>query len=173
MKILSAILLVAALTLSASIQAAPPSDQSVEKLLELTQAGKMMDSAFAQMDGLMKASMKQVTKGKPVGAEEQAIMDRQQSKMIAIMKEEFCWEKMKDSFMKVYSQTFTQEEIDGLIAFYQSPAGIAFVAKQPELMKQTMTMMQERMGPMMKKIQQMTEETTKEVKALKAAKANQ
>ena len=55
MKTLPAILLVAALTFSASIQAAPPSDQSVEKLLELTQAGKMMDSAFAQMDGLMKA----------------------------------------------------------------------------------------------------------------------
>jgi len=170
MKILSAILLVAAFTFSASIQAAPPSDQSVEKLLEVTQAGKMMDSAFAQMDGLMKASMKQVTKGKPVGAEEQAIMDRQQSKMITIMKEEFSWEKMKASFIKIYSQTFTQEEIDGLIVFYQSPAGKAFVAKQPELMKQTMTMMQERMGPLMQKIQQMAEETAKELAAAKVQK---
>jgi hypothetical protein len=88
--------------------------------------------------------------------------------MMTIMKEELSWDKLKDGFIQVYRDTFTQEEMDGIIAFYKSPAGQAFVDKQPALMKNTMALMQQRMGPMMQKIQQMTEETAKEIKAAKA-----
>jgi hypothetical protein len=129
-----------------------------------------MDSVWAQMDGFMKTSMQQVTKGKPLSAAEQAIMDKQQTKMIAIMKDELSWAKIKDGFVQVYRETFSQVEIDGIIAFYKSPAGQAFIDKQPALMKNTMTLMQQRMGPIMQKIQQMTEETAKEIKAAKANK---
>jgi hypothetical protein len=167
MKILSTLLLAAALTFSLSAQAAPPSDASINQLLELSKAGKLMDSVWAQMDGLMKASLQQVTKDKPLSAEEQAIMDKQQARMIAIMKEELSWDKLKGSFVQIYRETFSQEEIDGIIAFYQSPAGQAFIDKQPALMKNTMALMQQRMGPMMQKIQQMAEETGKEMAAAK------
>jgi len=170
MKFLPAILIAIALTFSISTQAAPPSDASINQLLDLSKTGKLMDSAFAQMDGMMKATMKQVTKGKSLNADEQAIIDKQQTKMVAIMKEEFSWDKMKDSFVQIYQKTFTQEEVDGLIAFYQSPVGQAFVDKQPELMKNTMSVMQEHMGPMIQKIQEMSKETAKELKAAKADK---
>jgi len=165
MKILYASLLALILVFATSVQAAPPTQQSVEKLLELSQAGKLMDSAFSQMDNLTKASMKQVMKGQPVSAADQAILDKQQTKILAIVKEELSWDKLKPDFIQVYQQTYTQEEVDGLIAFYQSPAGQAFVAKQPELMKNTMTVMQGRMGPMMEKIQKMSTETAHEIQA--------
>jgi len=170
MKFLPAILIAAALAFSTPTQAAPPTDASINQLLELSKAGKLMDSVWAQMDGFMKTSLQQVTKGKPVSADEQAIMDKQQAKMIAIMQDELSWAKIKDGFVQVYRETFTQEEIDGIIAFYQSPAGQAFIDKQPALMKNTMALMQQRMGPIMQKIQQMTEETAKEMKAAKAKK---
>ena len=170
MKKFSALVLVAALTFSISTQAAPPSDESINQLLELSKAGKLMDSVWAQMDGIMKASLKQVTKGKPVSADEQAIMDKQQAKIMAIMKDELSWDKLKDGFIKAYRDTFSQEEIDGIIGFYKSPAGQAFVDKQPVLMKNTMALMQQRMGPLMKKIQEMSEETAKEIQAAKAEK---
>jgi hypothetical protein len=172
MKPLSALLIAAALTFSISTRAAPPSDGSINQLLELSKAGKLMDSVFAQMDGIMKASLKQVTKGKPLSADEQAIMDKQQARMIAIMKEELSWDKLKDSFVQVYRETFSQEEVDGLIAFYQSPVGQSFIDKQPELMKNTMAVMQQRMEPMMQKIQQMAEETAKEMAAARANTAS-
>ena len=76
-----------------------------------------MDSVFVQMDGMMKASMQRVANGKSLSADEQAIMDKQEAKMIAIMKDELNWNKMKDVFVQTYRDTFSQEEIDGLIAF--------------------------------------------------------
>lgn len=170
MKILPSLIIAAALTFSISTYAAPPSDESVQQLLELTQTGKMMDTAFAQMDGMMKASMKQITKGQTLTPAEQAVMDQQQAKMLAIIKDELSWDKMKGSFTQIYRDTFSQEEVDGLIAFYQSPTGKAFVAKQPELMKNTMMVMQQHMGPTMEKIQAMTKETANELAVAKAAK---
>jgi hypothetical protein len=166
-----AVLLAIALTICSSIQAAPPSDESINQLLELSRAEKLMDSVWAQMDGIMKSSMQQVAKGKPLSADEQAIMDKQQTKMIAIMKDELSWDNLKDGMIQVYRETFTQEEIDGIIAFYKSPAGQALIDKQPALMKNTMALMQQRMGPMMQKIQAMTEETARELRAAKANEA--
>jgi uncharacterized protein len=168
MKTSSILLFLAVLTISISTPAAPPSDQSINQLLQLTKVDKLVDSVFAQMDGVMKSAMQQATKGKPLSAEEQAIMDKQQTKMIGIMKDELSWDKMKDLYVQVYRETFTQEEIDGLIAFYKTPTGQAFVNKQPELMKRTMTIMQQRMAPMMQKIQKMSEETVSELQKVKA-----
>ncbi len=168
----STLLLLAVLTFSLSTLAAPPSDESINQLLQLTKVDKLVDSVITQMDGMMKSAMQQATKGKTLSAEEQAIMDRQQAKMISIMKEELSWDRMKDLYVQVYRETFSQEEIDGLIAFYRTPVGQSFVNKQPELMKRTMTIMQQRMTPMLQKIQKMAEETASEMQKAKPANAS-
>jgi hypothetical protein len=168
MKIPSTLLLLAVLTFSISTPAAPPSDQSINQLLQLTKVDKLADSVFTQMDGMMKASIQQATKGKPLSADEQAVLDRQQAKMAGIMKEELSWAKMKDLYVQVYRETFSQEEIDGLIAFYQTPVGQSFVRKQPELTKRTMAILQQRMAPMMQRIQKMSEATALELQKAKA-----
>jgi hypothetical protein len=164
MKIPSMLLLLAVLTFCLSTPAAPPSDQSVNQLLQLTKIDRQMDSVLAQMEGAMKESLQRLTKGKPLGAEEQAMLDKQQAKMSAILKEELSWDKVKGQYVQAYREMFSQEEIDGLIAFYQTPAGQSLVNKQPELAKRAMTILQQRMAPVMKRIQKMSEETALELK---------
>jgi hypothetical protein len=84
--------------------------------------------------------------------------------MSAILKEEFSWDKVKNQYVQAYREMFTQEEIDGLIAFYQTPAGQSLVNKQPELAKRTMTILQQRMAPVMQRIQKMSEAAASELK---------
>jgi len=167
MKIPSTLLLLAVLTFGFSIQAAPPSDQSINQLLQLTKVDKQMDSVFTQMDGMMKASIQQATKGKPLSADEQAVLDKQQAKMAAILKEELSWDKVKDQYVQAYREMFSQEEIDGLIAFYQTPVGQSLMNKQPELTNRTMAILQQRMAPVMQRIQKISEETALELKKTK------
>jgi hypothetical protein len=167
-KIPSTLLLLAVLTFSLSTPAAPPSDQSINQLLQLTKVDQQMDSVFTQMEGAMKASLQQATKGRPLSADEQAVLDRRQAKMAGIMKEELSWDKMKDLYVQAYRETFSREEIVGLIAFYQTPVGQSLVSKQPELTKRTMTILQQRMAPMMQRMQKMSEETALELKKAKA-----
>ena len=164
MKIPSMPLLLAVLTFCLSAQAAPPSDQSVNQLLQLTKVDRQMDSVLAQMEGAMKASLQRLTKGRPLSAEEQATLDKQQAKMSAIMKEELSWDKVKDQYVQAYREMFSQEEIDGLIAFYQTPVGQSLMNKQPELTNRTMAILQQRMAPVMQRIQKMSEEAALELK---------
>ncbi len=167
MKISSALLFLSVLTFCLSTGAAPPSDQSVNQLLQLTKVDRQMDSVFAQMEGAMKASLQRLTKGRPLSTDEQATLDKQQAKMAAILKEELSWDKVKDQYVRAYREMFSQEEIDGLIAFYQTPAGQSLVSKQPELAKRTMTILQQRMAPVMQRIQKMSEEAASELKKAK------
>jgi hypothetical protein len=164
MKIPSTLLFLVFLTFCLSAPAAPPSDQSVNQLLQLTKVDRQMDSVLAQMEGAMKASLQRLTQGKPLSADEQAMLDQRQAKMSAILKEEFSWDKVKDQYVQAYREMFTQEEIDGLIAFYQTPAGQSLVNKQPELAKRTMTILQQRMAPVMQRIQKMSEAAASELK---------
>jgi len=125
-----------------------------------------MDSVFAQMEGAMKASLQRLTKGRPLSADEQATLDKQQAKMSAILKEELSWDKVKDQYVQTYREMFSQEEIDGLIAFYQTPVGQSLVSKQPELTNRTMTILQQRMAPVMQRIQKMSADTAMELKKI-------
>ena len=54
--------------------------------------------------------------------------------------------------VKLISLLFTQEEIDGLIAFYESPAGATFVEKMPVVMQKSMSIMQSRAATVMEKM---------------------
>lgn len=74
---------------------------------------------------------------------------------------------MKSMYLQIYSKSFNQEEIDGLIAFYNSPSGIAFVNKIPLIMQKSMTLTQERMGPMIQKIEALIKKEVVEVAATK------
>jgi uncharacterized protein len=62
----------------------------------------------------------------------------------AMLREEMTWDKLRPVYVQIYQESFTQEEIDGLIAFYESPAGFAFVEKMPFVMQKSMSIMQSR-----------------------------
>jgi hypothetical protein len=122
---------------------------------------------LGQMDGMMRNSMNQALQGQASNPEAKEFAEHFQKKMMDNIKTELSWEKLKDLYVQVYAETFTQEEIDGLLAFYQSPAGKAFVSKMPLAMQKTMTLMQGRIQPMMQNLQKSIEDAKEEIKGIK------
>jgi len=59
----------------------------------------------------MKASLQQATKEKPLSADEQAVLDRQQAKMAGVMKEELSWNKMKDLYARPIAKCFPRRRL--------------------------------------------------------------
>jgi hypothetical protein len=68
-------------------------------------------------------------------------------------------------YVRVYQKTFTQQEIDGMLAFYKTPAGQAVISKMPAAMQNTMNEMQQLMGPVMQKMQRLQQDVVAEMKA--------
>lgn len=79
-------------------------------------------------------------------------------KMMDMIAAELSWDKMKEDYITLYADTFTEQEMKDTIAFYKSPTGQAFIRKQPELMQRSMEITQKIMMQIMPKIQAMTEE---------------
>jgi len=143
----------------------PPSEASVKQLLEVAQARKLIDSVMAQMDNLMLQSIAQATQGQKIPPKVQKDIDQQRGEMIAMMKELLDWTKLEPLYVRVYQKTFSQQEVDGMIAFYKTPSGQAVIAKMPAVMQNTIEEMQQMMAPVMQKMQKMQQDVVAEMKA--------
>jgi len=142
------------LACSVQVQAAPASQASVEKMLEITHADQIIQQMMAPLEANMRQMAAQARGNTPLTPEQQAAQDRAIQKGVGVLREEFTWEKMKPQYVKLYEDTFSQDEIDGLNAFYLSPAGQAFLAKMPLLMQHSMQMVQSQMQTLMPRMMQ-------------------
>jgi len=143
----------------------PPSEASIKQLLEVAQARKLVDSVMAQMDNLMQQTIAQATRGQKIPAKVQKDIDQQRAEMVTMMKELLDWTKLEPMYVRIYQKTFSQQEIDGMIAFYKTPAGQAVLSKMPTAMQNTIDEMQQLMGPVMQKMQKMQQDVVAGMKA--------
>lgn len=162
---LAAALVCASLWAAVPARAEPPTVASVEVLLRVTRVESMMDALYANVEASMRQGMVQGLGGRRLNAEQQKIFDEMPRRFIAVMREELGWAVMKADILQVYLETFDQAEVDGLIAFYQSPLGQAFVEKTPLAMQKSMAATQSRMQTFLPRIEAAMQEAMREIRA--------
>ena len=145
-----------------------PSDASVKQLLEVTRVHAMLDTMMAQIDSLMKQAMQQATQGQPVSPGVQSEIDKARAETMSMVKEFLTWDKLEPMYVRVYQKSFSQREIENLIAMYQTPAGQTLLTKMPLVMQNTMAEMQQVMQPIMQRIQRTQQEVSAKVQSEKA-----
>jgi len=74
------------------------------------------------------------------------------------------WEKMRPEYVKIYSDAFTEKELDDMIAFYKSPSGQAMVDKTPALTEKTIAIAQKRMLEVMPQLQKLMQDYRTQLK---------
>jgi len=136
-------------------------------MMAALQIEKMVNQMLTQMDGAMKTGMEQglqqSLQGKEPTAAQKTAIENFRQKINGTMKEELSFAKLKDLYLQVYRETFTQDEVNSIIAFYSSPAGKAMVEKIPVAMQKAGTLMQARIGPLTQKMTKMEEDFMKEL----------
>ena len=139
----------------------------MKQLLEVTQVQKMLDSTMAQIDVFMNQAVQQLTQGQQVTPEIQTQIDKSRADAKAMMREILDWNKLEPMYVRVYQKSFSQQEVDQLIAMYKTPAGQALLHKMPLVMQNTMAEMQQLMQPVMQKIQQSQQQIAAQIRAQK------
>ena len=165
MKFFNSLLVITALGLP--VYAEPPSAQSVNTLLTVTKAEALVDSVLASTGQLMRKSLMDAFSDQKLTAPQQRVVDDAPAKFAQIMREEMSWEKVRPLQMQIYTESFTQEEIDGLITFYKSPAGVAFVNKMPLVAQKSVSLLQSLMSPAMDRMTVLVRQTMSEVRDAK------
>jgi hypothetical protein len=156
MKFVALLLFASFLALPAAAE--PPTPASIERLFRQVELEKMVQQMAAQSDQMMRAGMEEAVNQNNPTPEMRERVAALQDKMSGVIRDELSFPKLKPLIAKVYADTFTQEEVDSLIAFYESPGGRALINKMPLVMNRTMMIMQQRMGPMTERMKKALKE---------------
>jgi hypothetical protein len=156
------------LLLAGSVLAADstPSEKSIDELLEVMNAHQLIDSVKGQMGAMLETAMREASRGKTMTPERQAIIDRMQTRVAAVINDALEWQTLRPVYVRAYSASFSQTEVDGMLKFYKSPAGQAVVKKLPLVLQNVMQDVQAITKPMRQKLQQIQQEAVQELKAL-------
>ena len=148
-KHLAPILLVATLAFAQTLT----KQQKIERILDLTQANTPVEAVVAEarrsLEQLQpKPTVKQSEKREDALKKvEKLVRDRMQ--------------KARPELVRIYNDAFTDEEIDGMLAFYQSPAGKAAAQKLPMVNARLSGMVQTQIDTISTEINKLLEETLK------------
>lgn len=157
----------AAVVVSCGACAAPATSESIETLFVAARVEASMEFVLGNMEQIMQNSIRQSFQGPPPIGEQQRFLDSMVPKVSALIRSEMSWERLKPIYVQVYRETFDQEEVDGLTAFYSSPVGQAYAKKQPALTLRTLGLAQSVMGSVRPQIKALVESAMAEARLQK------
>jgi uncharacterized protein len=132
----------------------------VEDILQILKVDQMRKPLFDQMRSMMEQQFTQM------GASEdmKPILKRYNDNLLNIIEETLDWHTLKDDIINIYSKTFTEVELKGMLAFYKSPVGQSVISKMPVVLQQSMLTMQKRMPMVQQKVMKLVEQLAEEIK---------
>jgi hypothetical protein len=142
----------------------PASEESIKRLLQITGVHELLDDNLRQVDERITAGLQRSTAGRNFTPQQEAIMVQTRDKIYALVKESISWEVMEPVSIRIYREALTQDELDGMLAFYSTPAGQAVIKKMPRLAQAVSNEMQGILQSMMPKLLAIVKESQNEMK---------
>lgn len=145
-----------------------PSPEQLAKLFDVMRIKQQMASMRMMVPGMVQqqiqSAMKQTEEGMPPGSK---LTPEQREKMQAIMSKYvgksmdlYPTDEMLTDMTGIYQKHLSKDDVEGLIAFYSSPAGQHLLDAQPVIAQEYMPMV---MGKVAQRSQAMTKEMMKEM----------
>lgn len=128
---------------TAAVAVSAKQRQAAEELLQVMHMEENMNKSIDQM---VTMQVQQRPDMKSVEPELRTFMTKHMS-----------WATLKDDMVQLYAAEFTEKDLRSLTAFYKSAAGQKLLDKQPELLRATMQMGQQRLQQNIPELQQLIE----------------
>jgi len=168
----AALVLTLTLLLAAALPPALRADEAshkaaVQELLKVTRAEQLLTQSLSQIEAMQQEMISKLTHGKDPESSK-AVTDRVLKACNEIIISKLSWTSMEAQYIRIYMQVFTEEEVRGMTAFYQSPLGQKVMDKTPALMTEIMQMTTRKMGEVMPEIEAASQKAADEVIKKKA-----
>ena len=155
MKHFTRIFALAVLLAAAPFAAAQqPSEAQVDRLLEVMRAKETLDATLPQVQAMQQQMVAQMTADQELDEEDRARINRMLESTNSSLATVLTWERMGPLYRDIYAQTFTAEDVEAMIGFYESPAGQKTLDKMPQLMQNTMNAVQQLVMPLLQQLEQ-------------------
>ena len=118
---------------------------------------QIMTNLNRQMQGLSAHQF-----GATPTAEQQKQFSDFQTKVAGLVQQAVGWKVIEPDFEKLYSDTYTEPEIDSILAFYKSPVGQKMLAQSPEIASKSQAIPQQHMATVEPQLRQMVTDFVKQ-----------
>jgi hypothetical protein len=114
--------------------------EAILRLLEVTNARNVLDQITKTGEDMMKRQAETLAvELPPEGREALKVCRKEIAKWSS---ENLSWDRMKNMYADIYAQVFTEDEINELVRYHQSPLGQKMQTKMPELIRAVMQKIQ-------------------------------
>ena len=160
----TALLLTLALCLPASLHADDASKQAkVRELFALLHVERVSEQ--------IKGNVMKQTEGIPqqlfptgMTPENKAKFEAFQQKVLQAVDAQIGWKALEPQYVQLYTQAYTEDELNGIVAFYKTPAGAAMIAKSPQLSVKSSDLVQSKMTAVQPQLKSLLDEFLRETR---------
>jgi hypothetical protein len=132
-----------------------------EQLIALLHVDRLVTQVI---DNVMKQSADIAMRksgGKMTPAQQAALSDFQK-KLGAVIEPQIGWKEVAEpEYVRLYASTYTDEELDAMLTFFKSPAGVAFLGKMSPINQQVTQLLQGKINELLPQVKQMFDDFEK------------
>ena len=150
---------------TSAVLASPAKDASIRQLMAVTHVRAWSRVVNKRVDAMMDNAMRQSLDGRSPNPDEQKAIDRMRRSMHALMNHLIGWKYLGPIYLRWFKETYSEEEIQGMLAFYRSPVGQAVIAKRPLLLQEATEFTQAQMRASAPEMRQILAKFHHDVKA--------
>ncbi len=122
--VLAVILACSSLGSSSLFAASAEKTAKIEKLFDLLKVNRLSDEIAGQLVLQVDRIGQQISIQAGIPLEERAkATEEVRNKMTAAMKDLTSWERLKPGMVQIYDETYSDVDLDGVLAFFTSPVG--------------------------------------------------
>ena len=144
---------------------AAASEASIHELLDTLHSRTLVDGIVQRAEQDAREQAHAIARTQPLNAEQLQILDEMQDKMRALTEQTISWNNLEPMMVRVYRETLTQDDVDGMLKFYRSPAGQAMINKLPLITSRIMDEMRNRMQQLTPQLAQLQQDSLARLRA--------
>ncbi len=129
-----------------------------EQFLNVNKVKDQVDLMYEKVEGVIVSQLEAID----ITEDREKNLQAMQKIAIDLLFEGLSWDSLKQEYITLYAETFTEEELEGIIEFSKSPLGEKMAEKSPILMQKSMEIGRQHAQNVMPLVQQAIQEYMKE-----------
>ena len=131
-----------------------------EALLHAMHTDQILANSTARVDEMVDKYTQTASAQAGITPEQKAAAQKARADAHALIHQQLGWDAVKNDFIQLYAEAFTEVDLKDLVAFYSSPLGQKLVEKQPAVTEKMGKLTQQKMMAVMPAAMQKIRATT-------------
>jgi hypothetical protein len=133
----------------------------IDAILDASHVDRLIQQTMDQLETMTTNQIKQLK----LPDESRPAAEELRQKVVALVAGKLNWQSLKPVYVRLYADTFTEEELGSILDFYRTPAGQALLDKMPLLFQKTMETVQDLIKDLIPETSKMFQDFAKKYKS--------